>query len=107
MTSHGSTWEEARRQKDNYDAKCTLYSYAPGDLVWYSFPSSQVHLPPKLRKSYSGPMLVVEKKNELTYLIQVNGKKETKVVHHDKLLPYKGSKRPSWVMSALKAIKNK
>ncbi len=96
-----------QRQKVFYDAKSTLHSYAPGDLVWYHNPAMQTHLPPKLRKAYIGPMLVLERKNDLTYTILTNSKKETKVVHHDKLLSYRGTQRPPWIRNALKLLKQK
>ena len=92
----------AKRQKDWYDGKCVLHSYNPGDLVWYSTPSAQIHIAPKLRKSFTGPVIIIDKKNDLNYVIEVNSKGDNKIVHHKKLFPYKGDSRPAWVQKALK-----
>ena len=96
----------AKRQKDAYDGKCVLHVYNPGDLVWYATPTAQVHIAPKLRKCFIGPVLIVEKKNDLNYVIQVDRRKEMRVVNHDKLYPYKGTQRPSWIKVALKNLKS-
>ena len=97
--------KNTRRQKDAYDGKCVLNSFNPGDLVWYAIPTAQVHIAPKLRKSLTGPCIVVEKKNDLNYVIRLNSRKEFKLVHHNKLLPYKGDSRPTWIKNALKSLK--
>lgn len=97
--------KSAKRQKDGYDSKCMLHKYNPGDLVWYANLASQLHLPPKLRKSFCGPLLILEKKNDLNYVIQMNAKKETKLVHHNRLLPYKGNQCPRWIQNARKNLR--
>jgi hypothetical protein len=97
----------ARRQKENYDAKCFIHSYVAGDLVWYAAPTVDSHLAPKLRKSYMGPVVVLKKINELNYVIQVDSQKMQKVVHHNKLLPYKGNKNPRWIAVVCKNLPTK
>ena len=97
----------ARRQKDAYDGKCVLNVYKSGDLVWYANSASQIHLAPKLRKTFIGPVIVVERKNDLNYLIQLNTKREFRLVHHNKLMPYGGSSHPSWIKVALRHLKSK
>ena len=91
----------SKKQKTYYDAKSTLLKYDRGKLVWYASIASEIHITPKLRKRYMGPALVLKKYDDLTYLIQVN-RDSKKVVHHDKLMPYNGDKRPRWMKSALK-----
>ena len=94
----------AQRQKDAYDAKSILHKYRVGDLVWYTSKSEELHIAPKLRKAYTGPVLILKKFNDLNYMIQVDAKKAKKVVNHDKLLPYKGKLRPRWMKTALKNL---
>ena len=94
----------AKRQKEAYDAKSVLYSYQAGDLAWYASKSTELHIAPKLRKSYTGPVVIIKKFNDLNYMIQVDAKKAKKVVNHDKLLPYKGKLRPRWITTTLKNL---
>ena len=82
--------KKAQRQKEHYDAKATLNPFKAGDLVWYASPSEDINIAPKLRRSYMGPVLIVKKFNDLTYQVQLNAKGVKKIVHHDKLLSYKG-----------------
>ena len=98
--------KNAKRQKEHYDAKSLLNSYAPGDMVWYGSPTTDLNLAPKLRKSFIGPVVIIKKYNALTYLIQVDSKKTQKVVHHNKLLPYRGSEKPKWIVAARKQLSN-
>jgi transposase InsO family protein len=94
----------AKKQKENYDAKCLIYSYTAGDLIWYASPTVDGRLAPKLRKTYMGPVLILKKYNDLNYLIQVDSQKTQKVVHHNKLLPYKGNQKPRWIVTASKNL---
>ena len=95
----------AKRQKEHYDAKSLLHVYKAGDLAWYASEAGEYHITPKLRKSFVGPVLIVQKYNDLNFRIQVDAKKMQKVVHHNKLLPYHGSQRPRWIAMAMKNIK--
>ena len=96
----------ARRQKDSYDGKCVLNLYKVGDLVWYANPTAHTNIAPKLRKTFVGPVIVAERKNDLNYVIQTNSRKEFRLVHHNKLMPYRGIACPSWVKTALKSLKS-
>jgi hypothetical protein len=51
-----------------------------------------------------GPVLVLKIINDLNYLLQGYSQKTQKVVHHNKLLPYKGRQRPSWIVVACKHL---
>jgi hypothetical protein len=86
---------KGQRQRESYDAKSTLRKFQLGDLVWFAAFTEDKNLAPKLRRKYTGPAVITNKLNDLVYQIQIN-KKDKRVVHHDKLLPYLGSNRPSW-----------
>ena len=92
-----------KRQKDAYDAKVLLHVYQPGDLVWYATESTQMHITPKLRKSYLGPVLIVKRFDDLNYMIQIDSKGKRRVVNHNKLLPYNGTQKLKWAKQALKS----
>ena len=96
--------KNARRHKEQYDAKCLLNSYNAGDLVWYASGTIDLQITPKLRRSYMGPVVVLKKINDLNYLIQLDAKKTQKVVHHNKLLPYRGKQKPRWIALACKNL---
>ena len=93
----------AQRQKEAYDAKSTLNQFKSGDLVWYASESGEIHITPKLRKSFIGPVLVLNKINDLLYRIQLNQKGVQKIVHHDKLVVYRGQQRLKWARKALQS----
>ena len=93
----------AKRQKELYDAKLSLQRYKPGDLVWFLSSSQQLDMTPKLQKQCEGPCLILKRINDINYRIQTSSKRRSrKLVHHDKLKPYRGSKRLSWAKSALR-----
>ena len=97
--------KSSTRHKELYDAKSTLNKYPVGELVWYASAGRDTKLAPKLRPSYTGPVVVVQRFNDLTYEIQLDQKGTRKIVHHDKLLPYLGNERPRWMKAAVKKIK--
>ena len=87
--------KNAIHTKEHYDAMCTLSKYKCGDLVWYATDIKQLHLAPKLWDPFEGSYLILEKISDLDYCIQLDAKGKQKVVHHDKLKPYTGTKRLS------------
>ena len=91
--------------KEHYDAKCTLTKYKHDDLVWYATDIKQLHLAPKLCIPFEGPYLILENISDLDYYIQLDAKAKQKVVHHDYLKPYTGTKGLSWSQAALKVKK--
>ena len=91
----------ASYQKQTYDAKRSVNTYQPGDMVWYKTDISQLHLAPKLRKPYEGPYLVVKRINDLNYVIQCGAQGKRRLVHHNKLKPYEGTTKFKWAKSAL------
>jgi len=93
----------AKRQKQDYDSKLTHHQYHPGDLVWCLTQSSQLKIAPKLRCPFEGPFLVLERINDLDYVIQTNSKGTKKVIHHNKLKPYLGTQVLDWSQKALKS----
>ena len=92
----------AQRQKECYDANVRLECYRPGDLVWYQTEINQLKFAPKLRRPFEGPYLVIKCFSELVYSIQMNKKGTRKVVHHNRLRPYRGNKTLTWAKTALK-----
>ena len=54
---------------------------------------------PKLQRPWKGPMLVVERLNDVLFRIQSGQKTKPVFVHHDKLKPYLGEDKPDWLVN--------
>lgn len=61
-----------------------------GDAVWLHDPTKKKGLSRKLRNHWIGPFLIVKKISDVTYKIQESPRSKPKVVHSDRLKPYKG-----------------
>ena len=96
---------KAKRSKEYYDHRQIVHAYQVGDLVWCLHETRKVGVMPKLEKAYDGPYPVKEKRSELNFVIQINNKGQDRLVHHNKLKPYEGSRPPSWVAQVSKALK--
>jgi hypothetical protein len=88
----------ARRQKNLYDRKVSGDPIVVGEFVWLQNSACRKGLSPKLQPKWNGPHLVVTKLSDLVYRIQQNGPQgKMKVVHYDKLKPYRGKQLKSWL----------
>jgi len=84
-------------QKKHYDLRVHGQKYDRGQFVWLHNPVRKVGISPKLVRSWEGPFLVVKRLSDVTYRIQLNAKSKMKVVHFDRLKPYVGSDKRSWL----------
>ena len=92
-----------KRQKDIYDQKSVLNSYATGYLVWCLDEARQGGICTKLQPAYRGSFLVPNKLSAWCYtLADKNGK--SRVVNHDKLELYLGDNPPRWISLAKKKL---
>lgn len=87
-------------QKDRYDTKAHQYDYKQGDLVWYRNEQRHEGVCPKLQPIFKGPYVVLQKINNLDFLIQKTKQGKTTIVHHNNLKPYEGTTKPRWAKSA-------
>lgn len=87
----------AKRQKESYDCKLSVNRYNEGDLVWYLQVKRKEAVNPKLVPPYAGPFVVKKKLSSQNYLVQFSADRKEKVVHHDKLKPYRGISEPKWL----------
>ncbi|KAJ8977904.1 hypothetical protein NQ317_012405 [Molorchus minor] len=63
--------------------------YQAGDEVWLYNPARRKGRSPKLQKSWEGPYTVIKRINDLVYRIQRGPRAKMKVVHLDRLAPYR------------------
>ena len=90
---------DAVRQKRYYDLNANEKPYEKGDLVWTMNKSRKKGVCPKMQNRWIGPLLVLERLNDVTYRIKLNDKSE-KVIHYDLLKPYIGREVPLWIKTA-------
>jgi hypothetical protein len=85
------------KQKKYYDLKVHGHRYDRGQFVWLHNPARKIGISPKLVRSWEGPYVVVKRMSDVTYRVQLNPRAKMKVVHFDRLKPYKGSDKKSWL----------
>ena len=96
----------AKRQKESsYDCNLSVNKYNEGDLVWYLQVRRKEAINPKLVPPYSGPFVIKKKLSAQNYLVQFSDDGKERVIHHDKLKPFKGTSLPRWIQK-LKDNKN-
>ena len=85
----------ANRQKRYYDLRANESPYKPGDLVWTMNKTRKKGKCPKMQMRWNGPLVVLERINDVTYKLKIN-EKDTKIVHYDLLKPYESKEVPRW-----------
>ena len=73
-----------------YDRSKKVHSNYAGDAVWLYNPLRTKGLNPKLQRTWQGPFLVTERKNDVIYMIKISTIAKPKVVPHDRLKLYIG-----------------
>ena len=88
----------SRRNKGLYDVKVAVNKYDKGDIVWMLNEARHLGTCPKLEMVYEGPYLIKQKVSEMNYVIQLDEGGKQKLVHHNKLKPYRGENPPRWIL---------
>ena len=76
--------------KTRYDLREQGILYSIGDLVWFANPKRKKKLSPKLQNLWDGPYTVMQKLNDVIYKIQLTPRARPRIIHRDRLAPYKG-----------------
>ena len=82
------------RQKRDYDLKLLVNHYSRGDVVYLRDSSTMVGVSKKLTPPWKGPFIVADARPPL---YQIEGKKKSRLVHHDRLKPCNDSDFPLWL----------
>ncbi|CAF4895233.1 unnamed protein product [Pieris macdunnoughi] len=79
--------------KIRYDRKTNHIEFKEGSQVWLHNPTKRKGKSPKLQADWDGPYTIITKINDVTYRIKkMSGlRSKPKVVHINRLAPYKGS----------------
>ena len=82
------------KMKIQYDKKAKDIYFEPGSMVWLLAPGSPTSLPVKLRSVWSGPYRVLERKDQLNYILrsEITNKQLSHHVHVNRLREYTTSK---------------
>ena len=81
--------------KRRYDLKTNYKEYNVGDRVWYLKPRRRVGYNPKLQADWKGPMVIIERLNNVLYRIQSGPKAKSEIAHHDHINPYLCEDKPT------------
>lgn len=98
--------QAAKRQRDVYNTKTLVHTYKAGDIVWLLNEKIGDSECPKFRSAYIGPCVVLKVLSELVFKIQLDARGESRVVNHNKLLPYIGNTPPKWVLKLTRELKS-
>ncbi|GBM98259.1 hypothetical protein AVEN_168786-1 [Araneus ventricosus] len=83
------------RMKTRYDSRATYHDFKVGDLVSMYNPKRQRGLSPKLQQNWEGPYTVVKKMNDAVYRVQRFPNAKPKVIHINRLDPYRATDHSS------------
>ncbi|GBM44084.1 hypothetical protein AVEN_75900-1 [Araneus ventricosus] len=84
-----------KRMKARYDSRATDHHFKDGDLVWMYNLKQRRGLSPKLQQSWKGPYTVVKKLNDPVYRVQRSPNTKPKVIHINRLAPYRATDHSS------------
>ena len=88
-------------RKRHYDIKSSKRVLAPGQAVWLYEPSKRLGVCAKLAPRWKGPALVLQRLDDLTYVVKLKQNTPAKVYHIDRLRAYQGNSIPKWFAKAL------
>ena len=81
----------SHRQKRLYDHRINLHKYQIGSPVWLRVYARRKGLSPKLMNHWGGPYMILQALSDRNYKIQKGPKFPSKIIHHDRLKPFKGN----------------
>lgn len=93
-----------RYSKGIYDLNVQQFNYKAGDAVWCLHETKKVGVNPKLERAFDGPFLIKKRVTELNFVLQLDSKGQERLVHHNKLKPYRGNQLPAWILRAQKRL---
>ena len=94
-----------RRQKKNYDRRATDPGIRKNEFVWLFNPAKRKGVCPKLQLKWEGPYLVLKKLSDVVFRIQRAKGAKPRVVHADRLKPYRGEPLEPWRETLVKEIR--
>ena len=96
--ARSSLLEASMKQKRLYDSRISKHKYSVGDAVWLREYTKPRGLSRKLQLRWDGPFKIIRKISDLNFKIQRGPKSMCKIVHFNRLKPFKG-KLTAWFRS--------
>jgi len=84
---------QSSRAKNYYDRKIRQVDFKEGQSVWLFNPQRKKGITPKLQSNWEGSYKIVKKLSDVTFRIQKSARHKFKVVHADRLAPFKERER--------------
>ncbi|GBL98639.1 hypothetical protein AVEN_19695-1 [Araneus ventricosus] len=81
--------------KTRYDSRATDYHFKEGHVVWMYNPKRRRGQSSKLQQNWEGPYTVVKKLNDVVYRVQRSTNAKSKVIHINRLAPYRPANHSS------------
>ena len=100
--ARASLKKTANYRKNHYNIKSLKRVFAPGQAVWLSEPSKRLGVCAKLTPKWKA--LVLQKRNDLTYLVKMKSNTPAKMCYIDRLRAHQCNSQPKWFAKALKKI---
>ena len=85
------------RMKHRYDHWSQVSEYSPGAKIWFFNPRRTKGRCPKLTSPRQGPGVVLAQISDVVIKIKMGPRAFPRIVHADRLRPYKGDLMPSWL----------
>ncbi|GBM79542.1 Retrovirus-related Pol polyprotein from transposon 412 [Araneus ventricosus] len=85
----------SERMKTRYDSGATGHHFKEGDQVWMYNPKRRRGVSPKLQQNWEGPYTIVKKLNDVIYRVQRSPNAKPKVIHINRLTPYRATDHSS------------
>ncbi|GBO31697.1 hypothetical protein AVEN_36944-1 [Araneus ventricosus] len=85
----------SERMKTRYDSGATGHHFKEGDQVWMYNPKRRRGLSPKLQQNWEGPYTIVKKLNDVIYRVQRSPNVKPRVIHINRLTPYRATNHSS------------
>ena len=92
----------ANYRKKQYDVHAVKKQFVEGQLIWLYDPIRKLGVCQKFVSKWKGPFLVTKRIDDLNYFIKKSAKQLPKIVHVDRLMPYKGNQVPKWIIQPKK-----
>ncbi|GBM62523.1 hypothetical protein AVEN_157720-1 [Araneus ventricosus] len=85
----------SERMKTRYDSRASDHHFKEGDLVRIYNPKRRRGPSPKLQQNWEGPYTVVKRLNNIVYRVQRSPNAKPKVIHINRLTPYRATDHSS------------
>ncbi|GBN52972.1 hypothetical protein AVEN_47392-1 [Araneus ventricosus] len=90
-----SAGEQVELSRERMKTRATDYHFKEGDLIWMYNPKRRRGLSPKLQQNWEGPYTIVKKLNDVIYRVQRSPNAKPKVIHINRLTPYRATDHSS------------